>query len=54
VYSPDRVLNETILGVNEVHAEAGEANPLTRRNFCEMQTDSTEKAEVHIPHEAEL
>jgi hypothetical protein len=54
VYSPDRVLNETILGVNEVHAEAGEANPLRRRS-SEMKRDSNEeKSIVHIPHEAEL
>jgi hypothetical protein len=42
MYSSDRVLNETILGIDEVHAEAGEANPLRKREFRETKIGSTE------------
>jgi hypothetical protein len=42
MYSTDRVLNESILGVDEVHAEAGETNPLRKRDFRETKTGSTD------------
>jgi hypothetical protein len=42
MYSSDRVLNETILGIDEVHAEAGETNPLRKREFRERKIGSTE------------
>jgi hypothetical protein len=37
VYTSDRVLDETILGVDEVDAEAGETNPLKRIEQREMK-----------------
>jgi hypothetical protein len=54
VNSADRVLNETILGVDKVNAKTGETDPLKRSNFREINIGSTEISIVHIPREAEL